>query len=184
MMLPEKIETERLILERPVPAFALAEEVHRAVMVSIENLHRWLPWARFDYSAEEEFTYIYHVHQKWQEKTGFAYFMRDKGTQAFLGIVDLVKIDEKNKIGEIGYWLSDAAVGKGYMTEAVKALEVQSFAAGLHRMIIRNDTLNLRSANVAARAGYHLDGIMREDRWDEVMQKFSSSNIWSKIIGE
>lgn len=184
MILPEKIATQRMILEQPKPTFALAEEVHRVVMVSIENLHRWLPWAKFDYSVEEEFAYIYHVQQKWQEKTGFAYIMRDKKTQTFLGVVDLVKIDENNKVGEIGYWLSDTAIGNGYMTEAVNALETHCFAAGLNRLVIRNDTLNLRSANVAARAGYHLDGVMRQDRWDEVMQKFADSNVWSKLKGE
>lgn len=184
MILPEKIVTNRMILEQPVPTFALAEEVYAKVALSIENLHRWLPWAKLDYSVEEEFAYIYHVQQKWQEKTGFAYLMRDSKTNRFLGIVDLVKIDEKNKIGEIGYWLSNDAVGNGYMTEAVQALEIHCFAAGINRLIIRNDTQNMRSANVALRAGYHLDGVMRQDRWDEVMQKFADTNIWSKLKGE
>ena len=67
------------------------------------------------------------------------------------------------------------------MQEAVKSLEKTAFEAGLNRIIIRNDTNNTRSVNVAKSCGYHLDGVMRQDKWSDIFQKFVDSNVFSKL---
>ena len=92
-----------------------------------------------------------------------------------------MEVNQKHKSGEIGFWLSKNARGKGYMTEAVKALEAEAFKQGLNRIVIRNDIENLPSVNVAKNAGYHLDGVMRQERFSEAKNRFRDSNIWSKL---
>ena len=67
------------------------------------------------------------------------------------------------------------------MQEAVRALETEAFQAGINRIIIRNDTQNLRSARVAKKAGYTLEGIMRQDAWDDYHKRLRDTNIWAKL---
>jgi len=184
MEMPEKIISERLVLERPYPAtFKLAEEIFANVEASRATLRVWLPWVDKTSRAEDTFTSYLATYclDNWENKTGFPYMIRSKETNELLGSVDLMSIDEKNKSGEIGYYLFDTAVGFGYMQEAVKSLEKAGFEAGLNRIIIRNDTNNARSVNVAKNCGYHLDGVMRQDKWSDIFQKFVDSNVFSKL---
>ncbi|MBQ3696027.1 MAG: GNAT family N-acetyltransferase [Alphaproteobacteria bacterium] len=185
--MPEKIESERIVLLRPHPAtFELAKEIFAKVELSRNTLRDWLPWVDGTKTAEDEFSgwLINWCKKHWEEGKGFAYVIRGKENNELLGAIDLMEYDETNKSALIGYWLSDDAVGHGYMTEAVRAVESQGFKLGLNRIIITNDVENIRSANVPKRCGYHLDGVMRQDRWDDRWQSFRDSNVWSKLKSE
>lgn len=46
----------------------------------------------------------------------------DSKTQKFIGMCTLENINREHYVCELGYWLSKAYVGKGYMTECVKAI--------------------------------------------------------------
>ncbi|MBQ4472489.1 MAG: GNAT family N-acetyltransferase [Alphaproteobacteria bacterium] len=185
--MPQKITSERIVLVRPYPpTFKLAEEVFEKVELSRETLQKWLPWVPGTKTPEDEYTHwlVNWAQQHWNEGHGFAYLIRDKKTKAVLGAIDLMQVDEVNKSAEIGYWLSNDAVGHGYMTEAVRALESVAFKLGLNRIMIGNDTENTRSVNVPKRCGYHLDGVLRQDKWSEALQSFRDSNVWSKLKSE
>ena len=67
------------------------------------------------------------------------------------------------------------------MQEAVRCLEKTAFEKGLNRIVIRNDTTNMRSVNVAKNCGYHLDGVLRQDKWNDVTQQFRDTNVFSKL---
>ena len=184
MQLSEQIETERLILKHPLnPTFELAKELYAVVDESRETIREWLPWPDKTNSPEDEFNgFLMNWYKKhWDEKDGFAYLIYPKETNRFAGVIDLMHISEENKSGEIGYWLGDNATGYGYMTEAVRALETAAFQAGINRIIIGNDTQNLRSVHVAKRAGYILEGIMRQDAWDDYHKRLRDTNIWAKL---
>ena len=185
--MPQKITSERIVLVRPYPpTFKLAEEVFEKVELSRETLQKWLPWVPGTKTPEDEYTHwlVNWAQQHWNEGHGFAYLIRDKKTKAVLGAIDLMQVDEVNKSAEIGYWLSNDAVGHGYMTEAVRALESVAFKLGLNRIMIGNDTENTRSVNVPKHCGYHLDGVLRQDKWSEALQSFRDSNVWSKLKSE
>ena len=184
--MPEKIESERLVLLRPYPTFELAKEIFEKVDLSRNTLRDWLPWVDGTKSPEAEYTnwLINWVQQHWDEGKGFAYLIRNKETNAILGAIDLMNYHETHKSAEIGFWLSDDAVGQGYMTEAVHAIESEAFKQDLNRIVIGNDTQNARSVNVAKRCGYHLDGVLRSAAWDERWQGFRDSNVWSKLKSE
>ena len=77
--------------------------------------------------------------------------------------------------------MAKSAQGKGYMTKAILLLEKTAFDNGFNRMEIRNDTQNIKSANVAKRAEYRLDGVMRQDRWNPYYKKIADTNVWSKL---
>ena len=185
MMLAEKICGERIVLERIKPTFKLAKELFAKVEMSADSLLPWLSWVLNTKSAEDEYAYLLNWCDKhWRNEQGCAYVIRHKETKAALGIIDLCNFKKADKSAEIGYWLSIDAVGNGYMSEAVKLVETEAFALGFHRIVIRNDTRNMRSANVAKNCGYHLDGVMRNDHWAEHENRYVDTNIWSKLDGE
>ena len=119
-----------------------------------------------------------------KKQKSFAYLIYSKEEDLFLGVIDLIHVDVKNKSAEIGFWLDKDACGKGYMREAVKALEKEAFAQGFHRIVIGNDPKNIKSINVAKNSGYHLDGVLRQNRFDEETGEFYDSNIFSKLISD
>ena len=187
LKMPKKIESERIVLVRPYPpTFKMAKEIFAKVDLSRKTLREWLPWVDNTKTPEDEFAHwlINWAQQNWNEGKGFAYLIRHKKTNVVLGTVDLLRYIEQNKSAEIGYWLSTDAVGHGYMSEAVRALENIAFAQGLNRIVIANDTEHTRSANVPKRCGYHLDGIMRQEQWSEELQSFRDMNVWSKLKSE
>ena len=184
MEMPEKIISERLILERPYPAsFKLAEEIFAKVEDSRATLRLWLPWVDKTLRVEDEFINYLHSYciDCWEHKTGFPYIIRLKETNELIGSIDLMSVNEQRQSGEFGYYLFDSAVGFGYMQEAIKCLEEKAFELGLNRIVIKNDTKNTRSVNVAKRCGYHLDGVMRQDRWNDVTQTLRDTNVFSKL---
>ena len=187
MEMPEKLTSERLVLERPYPvSFKLAEEIFAKVEDSRATLRLWLPWVDKTLRAEDEFINYLHSYclDCWEHKTGFPYVIRLKETNELVGCIDLMSIDEQCKSAGIGYYLFDSAVGFGYMQEAVICLEKAAFEMGLNRIVIKNDTKNIRSVNVAKRCGYHLDGVMRQNRWNDISQTLGDTNVFSKLKSE
>ena len=61
----------------------------------------------------------------------------------------------------IGYWCASNKVGHGYITEAVLALTEFAWSLGFVRVEIRCDAKNLRSRAVAERAGFALEGVLK-----------------------
>ena len=94
--MPEKIESERLILERPYPpTFDLANEICAKVEASRATLHLWLPWVNKTLSAEDEFrNYLTSYSLEcWENKSGFPYIIRLKSTNELIGSIDLMDME-------------------------------------------------------------------------------------------
>ena len=63
---------------------------------------------------------------------------------------------------EIGYWRRTRFAGQGYITEAVRGISDFAFdALDANRLEIRCDSLNHRSVKVAERAGFRIEGELR-----------------------
>jgi RimJ/RimL family protein N-acetyltransferase len=161
LRLPRLLRTERLVVRgwRASDAPLLKE----AVDASLEHLQEWLPWALTEPSPLEVVA---------ARLTAFAAAF-DEGRDWLYGIFSP---DETMVFGgtglhprigpgalEIGYWLLADAVGKGYTTEAVRALTAAAFSADpVERLEIRCDSRNVRSAAVPRRLGYrHVDTLER-----------------------
>lgn len=88
-----------------------------------------------------------------------------KADSAFVGLTALHPTNWAIPKFEVGYWCRKSCEGQGYITEAVRGLA--AFARkelGARRLEIRQNASNLRSRNVAERAGFTLEGILRNDR--------------------
>ncbi len=159
---PETIETDRLLLR--VPVLADAPVLAAAVIESLPELSQWLPWATRTYSEGDARMFISQVAREQVRHTGISYLLRRKGDDMMLGSVGLHAVVWDVPCFEIGYWLRTSATNSGYMTEAAGGLAAMLFERlGAERVEIRCDARNLRSAGVAERLGFRLEGTMRRN---------------------
>jgi len=66
---------------------------------------------------------------------------------------------------EVGYWGRTRFMGQGLVTEGVRALASHALTAlGASRVFLTTDERNVRSWRLAERAGFELEGTLRNDR--------------------
>lgn len=72
----------------------------------------------------------------------------------------------RDKQGEIGWVFHPGYAGKGYATEAARALMRVGFEdVGLHRIWAQLDPRNTASAQLCERLGMRLEGLLKEESW-------------------
>jgi ribosomal-protein-serine acetyltransferase len=93
----------------------------------------------------------------------------------FVGLIGLVRVHERTKSGELGYWVDRKAEGKGLVSRACAAMLDHAFGElGLRRVEIRLAASNSRSRAVPERLGFTLEGTARQaepvgDRWEDLL---------------
>jgi ribosomal-protein-serine acetyltransferase len=160
---PKYIKSESLELKLLEPTFENAKNIFDTVKKSQEHVSKWLGWAEPGrLSIESVFRALDTWHKRWGGESfdGFSIFLDGK----IIGATGFIDVNTKAKTAEIGYWLSKDATGKGYMTEAVKALESVAFGDfDFNRIVIRCNADNTGSENVAIRAGYKFQTLFLQD---------------------
>jgi RimJ/RimL family protein N-acetyltransferase len=79
-----------------------------------------------------------------------------------LGSTSLMRFDWANERGEVGYWLAPDARGQGHATRAVQLICAWGLhSLGLARIELQADVLNIPSQEVAVRAGFTRDAVLR-----------------------
>jgi RimJ/RimL family protein N-acetyltransferase len=73
-----------------------------------------------------------------------------------------LRLPHRMRSCDIGYWIAPTAQGKGFATEATRALAGWAFARDVHRVELRSDVRNIVSARVALAAGFGFEGLRRE----------------------
>ncbi|HEX8369890.1 MAG TPA: GNAT family N-acetyltransferase [Pyrinomonadaceae bacterium] len=154
MLLP-KIETERLLLRMYRPDEL--EDVYR--LITDRDVQRFLP----DYSIEKEevLTSLPRRLERWRER-GFAQLgVFEKDTEKLTGYCGLQYLDETPEV-EIYYGFFKEFRGKGYATEAAKALLRFGFEeATLEKIVGATHPENFPSQNVLKRIGLNREKELR-----------------------
>jgi RimJ/RimL family protein N-acetyltransferase len=117
------------------------------------------------------------------ERSDLRLYLINKTTGQFIGSSGLHRIDWQVRKFEIGYWVNTPFSGQGYITEAVEG--ITNFAINelqANRIEIRCDSRNTRSARVAERLGFTMEGILRNDRCD-VEGSLRNTVVFSKVRG-
>jgi ribosomal-protein-serine acetyltransferase len=137
-----------------------AEEVFAIVDRERDRLREWLPWVDSTTDVDVERRFLETVEVSNDDNSGVHATIRDDS--GVLGMIGL-RFSPLHQSAEVGYWLSEAAVGRGVMTRAVAALVDVTFGVlQLHRFELLAATGNRRSRAVAERLGMTQEGIRRE----------------------
>ncbi|MBC7386141.1 MAG: GNAT family N-acetyltransferase [Cryobacterium sp.] len=166
----ERLETSRLVLweNRPGLGFGVNSEMSRSsiAFAAIEKdrtrMSRFLPWVSFTNSVKDSEDYLVQCLKNREKFEGFDYGIYLKNGD-FIGNIGLHTVSRVSARAELGYWISGAHEGHGYISEAVRTLSLSCFEAHFHRLEIRCNAENLRSDYVARSTGFQLEGELRED---------------------
>lgn len=178
---PERFESKRLIIR--APEWNDGAAVNEAVIESIEELRPWMPWAQAIPTMDESESNIRQSRLKFLERTDLRLLLMNKETGQYVGGSGLHRIDWTTRKFEIGYWIRTSCSNQGYMTEAVDA--ITNFASTVleaNRIEIRCDSRNIRSAKVAERLGFTLEGVLRNEIRD-VQGLLRDTMVFAKVRG-
>ncbi len=141
-----------------------------AVQASLDDLRRWLPWAREAYGTEDARAWIENRRRAWDDGEAYSFAIVQASGDAhgvpdesgFLGGVGINRIDRQNRIGNVGYWVRTQATGQGVATTAVRlAARVGFGEPGLRRLEFLVSTANEASQRVAEKVGACREAILR-----------------------
>jgi RimJ/RimL family protein N-acetyltransferase len=154
---PEQMKTERLILRKP--RMDDAPTVFTAYAQDPE-VTRYMTW-RPHKNVEETYSIVKLMLKLWKEGSAFSYAITLKDASSVIGMIALHP--DGFKIG-LGYVLARACWGKGYMTEAVRAVAGWALRQpDVYRMFAVCDVENSASARVMEKAGMTREGILRRN---------------------
>jgi RimJ/RimL family protein N-acetyltransferase len=89
----------------------------------------------------------------------------ERTSGGFVGDVALNWSSEEHKTAEVGFIFDPRHQGKGFATEAARAIVGWAFEEGFHRVIGRLEPRNLPSARVLEKLGMRREGHLVENEW-------------------
>jgi len=159
---PDSFDTERLTIR--APRLGDAPEIVQAVTESLNELRPWMPWAKEAPTIEGTEERLRKAMAKWITREDLLLHIYLKETKTWVAGSGLHRIDWETRTFEIGYWVRTKFAGQGYVTEAVNGIATFAFThLRANRVEIRCDARNVRSAAVAKRCGFLLEGTFRHE---------------------
>jgi RimJ/RimL family protein N-acetyltransferase len=153
---PETIETERLILRKPRMDDAAAMFTGWTQDPEVTRYLTWRPHQRL----EQTETFLASCISAWNGNSRFPFMITLKETGEVTGMID-PRI-EGHKVG-IGYGAARAHWGKGYMTDALRAIINWAFQQpGIYRIYATTDVENVGSRRVMEKSGMQCEGILQK----------------------
>ena len=163
--IPKRIEAERLYL-RPYRAgdgpwyYAMGQRNRdHLARYEADNAARSLE------SEKAATALLRKLADAWEARTAFFMGAFDRESDQFLAQVTVVPVDREVPAFAIGFFVDEQYEGRGYVTEAVRAVmgfvfdELQA-----HRVSMECDDTNVRSRRVAERCRTVLEGHIRENK--------------------
>lgn len=153
-----EIRTPRLLL-RPL-TFADVPALFEAIDSSRAFLARHLDWVDSVRNESELRTFVDRCQR--MNGSGEAHrglFEPDGRLAGHMSVEDAVP---SRRVAELGYWVREDRAGRGYATEAARALLAWAFRnLDLHRVTAFADVSNPSSARVLEKCGFTREGVVR-----------------------
>lgn len=161
--LPEQIESDRLIIRVAKPGDG--PMFNAAIVESLPELSPWLGWVSPAPTVEQSESSCRRAFARFLlNEDLMALFILKQGGE-LVGGSGLHDADWQLRHFEVGYWGRTRFMGQGLVTEGVRALASHALTAlGASRVFLTTDERNVRSWRLAERAGFELEGTLRNDR--------------------
>lgn len=152
----EHFQTSRLFIR---PPHMQDEAALLAAMVETRaQLLPWFAWAQPEPTAERVRENLRQAAEAFASRVDLRLHGFDRTSGDFVLSTGLHHPDWETGSFEIGYWVRSKYQRQGYVTEAVNGLVAFARAQlGAKRLVIRTDSRNLRSQQVALRAAFKLE---------------------------
>ena len=155
------LDAERVRLRHPRPTDA---DAVFAIFGDDRAMRYWSHEA-FERRDEAE-QYLRDIDKGFADRSFCQWAITKRDHDELIGTVTLTGWDARNRRMELGYMLSPAHWGKGYATEAVRAVLTFAFEEmNVHRVEAELDPRNPASARLLERLGFREEGLLRERWW-------------------
>lgn len=173
---PVPLTTRRLVLTAPTGSDV--DGIYEACQDPAIQRYTTVP---SPYTRSDAASFVALVAEWWQAGTEHVWAVR--ADDEFVGVVGLHKIHGGS--AELGFWTAASARGRGYMTEAARA--VIDFAFGpmrLERLEWRAVVGNTASARVAQKLGFQFEGVRRKGLGDHLASDGTRVRVdaWSAAL--
>ncbi|GEM49213.1 GNAT family N-acetyltransferase [Deinococcus cellulosilyticus] len=148
------LQTERLVL-RDIRETDISDVFQLFSNPEVTRFHGTSTFMEEKQAAE----FVNFVQSRYREKTGIRWAITLRDTGAFIGTVGMNSIIQHRTV--IGYDLSEAHWGRGYMPEAVQAMLEYAFSVGLYRVQAMVIPGNQASVRVLEKLGFREEGLLR-----------------------
>lgn len=156
----EELRGPRVVLRRHCASDAA--DLFAALEASRERLALWLRFPDPLQTVEATRDWLIRREARWLLREALSFAIRHGETEDYLGNVDLHSIDWERRSFALGYWLRDGAEGQGFMSEAVGLVTDYAFTSlNAHKVALRCDARNTRSAALAERLGFVCEARLR-----------------------
>ena len=152
------LQTERLVLRPFAPQDAPhVQRLAGVPEVALTTLN--IPYPYPDGAAE---AWIARHAQEWAKGRVLTWAITGRGGGELTGAVG-IDVHPEHARGEIGYWIAHTCWGRGYATEAARAMLAFGFGTrGLNRVQATYMTRNPASGRVMEKLGMRLEGTLRQ----------------------
>jgi RimJ/RimL family protein N-acetyltransferase len=159
--LPTETKTGRLYLRAYRPGDGVM--YYHMLQDNWQHLYEFMPHSylsiRSTYDAD---LLILHLVEEWQARHLFIFGVWEQESGAYVGEAYLANADWHVPRIELGYFLVQASTGKGYATEAARALAGYAFEhMHVERIELQCNADNAASIRVAERCGFTFEARMR-----------------------
>ena len=152
------LRTTRLVL-RPL-AYADVPALFEAIDSSRAYLAAWLPWEHDIRSPDDLRVFVDRTLRMNADGEAHRALFEPDGRLA--GHASIESAVAAQRSAELGYWVRADRAGRGYATEAVRALLEWGFRhLGLHRVAAFADVANAASRRVLEKTGFREEGVVR-----------------------
>ena len=143
-----------------------AEDLYATVDANRDHLARWMPWAAGQ-TLEGTLAFIRSTRRQLANNDGFQTAIVEEGR--IIGMVGFHGVSWDHRSTSIGYWLAEAAQGRGIMTRAVRALADYAFTVWeLDRIEIRAAVDNKRSRSIRNGSGFDRKACSARPSWSAI----------------
>ena len=126
------------------------------------NVSKMLRTMPYPYAEKDAIFWLNMIHQGWSDESMCIFGIRSQETKQFIGGVGL-HINKSFSRGELGYWIGEPHWGKGYMSEALRAIIKYGFEEKkLHKIYAIHFLDNPASGKVMMKNGMVKEGEMKE----------------------
>ncbi len=141
-------------------------------------LKLWLPFAERMQTIEFAENFVKGTMQRNKDGHEFAFIITQNGK--VIGRIGVYKMDSQNKIGEIGYWLTEELQGQGIITKSCKTLIHFCFShLQLNRIEIKCGTENFKSQVIPEKLNFTKEGVLRNG--DLLYDKYIDLYLYSLL---
>jgi RimJ/RimL family protein N-acetyltransferase len=135
-----------------------------AVSASMEHLRPWMPWATPEAADPRiQRARVAEADEMWSAGTDYIYSVFAAEESMLVGAIGLHRRVGDGGI-EIGYWIAEPQIRRGFGTAATEALtSVALGLPGVRRVEIHCDEANAASAAIPRKLGYRLDRVIAHE---------------------